>query len=517
MISTSSTAAGLRAPAAAAAMASTGNGTLKASGEIVVPFEGPLETLPGPRVHCWSSARCIAHIDVDCFYAQVEELADPALRFRLLAVIQKNTVITCSLRTRAAIGNIKGLPVTEALRRCPSLYIANGEDLTKYRRLSDRLLQLLQGQPWRGVLPNREEAGGPWGPEGPPSSDYVGRTGSINHPCCCYRLTAAARAAWSAASSIVAAEGGPHPVQRLGLEDFFVDISAASRAATASLVLTLKRTCHSLGGPGPPRSCRCTLCIAISPAQQQPRISGVVLPPTAIRCRCCSCCCSRMPQEIEAQAAAIPSAASTASGQRAFSVEPLGDHVNNKCSSCCEWELLCPAFVYDGRDEKEGARSTKDSNTRNRSRRDSAAGLLQRPLRLAPLVSLLLENAGLLTVPVAALLSSGEASVQANEGLQEQSDLIQAEQLPKQQRPLGGSACKSGVNEDLSASLQGSSHPQGEQRQQEDAAVLCSGDSGDDCHCGVQRLLLVVAAHLTEAMRGLIFSTFGGLTTTGGP
>ena len=44
--------------------------------------------------------RVIVHIDIDCFYAQVEMLQDPQLRDKPLGIQQKNIVVTCNYVAR---------------------------------------------------------------------------------------------------------------------------------------------------------------------------------------------------------------------------------------------------------------------------------------------------------------------------------------------------------------------------------------------------------------------------------
>ncbi|OEH78908.1 putative DNA polymerase [Cyclospora cayetanensis] len=345
---------------------------------------------------CWFSARCIAHIDADCFYAQVEELSDPSLRFRLLAVRQKHTVVTCSLRTRAALGNIKGISVASALRRCPALCIVNGEDLTKYRRVSDRLLQLLQGQPWRGVptvLSSRE----------------------------------------------------------------------ASRAVAGSLLRIMYQVSHQLcafvsdGGCAEGSGCSCSLRLVITPPQKQPRASGVFLPPSALRCRRCSRCSGRLQQPMDS--------GTTISPPFSAAHAELAGAPSSSC--CCEWELSCPAFVYD----VKGEASSAMCHGKRRSS-DSAERLLSEPLALKPLLASVYNNV-LLEEELSESPAGERSSAKSRKHQQRQ------EQGPTRQRLIGLAAA---IDDTIEAS----------------------------------RLLLVVAAHLTEAMRGLIFSTFGGLTTTGG-
>ena len=80
-------------------------------------------------------SRVIIHIDIDCFYAQVEMVSDPSLVSRPLGIQQKNIVVTCNYVARA-VGVGKCMKVSEALAVCPELVLVNGEDLASYRKVS---------------------------------------------------------------------------------------------------------------------------------------------------------------------------------------------------------------------------------------------------------------------------------------------------------------------------------------------------------------------------------------------
>ncbi|NP_001122409.2 polymerase (DNA directed) iota isoform X1 [Nasonia vitripennis] len=86
--------------------------------------------------------RSIVHIDVDYFYAQVEMMRHPEFQGKPLGVQQKNIVVTCNYEARA-FGVKKCMLIEEALRLCPSLILVKGEDLTPYRRMSAKILELL--------------------------------------------------------------------------------------------------------------------------------------------------------------------------------------------------------------------------------------------------------------------------------------------------------------------------------------------------------------------------------------
>ena len=47
-------------------------------------------------------SRVIIHIDIDCFYAQVEMVSDPSLVSKPLGIQQKNIVVTCNYVARAS-------------------------------------------------------------------------------------------------------------------------------------------------------------------------------------------------------------------------------------------------------------------------------------------------------------------------------------------------------------------------------------------------------------------------------
>lgn len=87
-------------------------------------------------------SRVIVHIDIDCFYVQVEELHNPDLRSKNVAIKQKSCLVTCNYNARQ-FGVQKLMSVSEALKCCPDLVLVNGEDLTKYKAMSDRIFDVL--------------------------------------------------------------------------------------------------------------------------------------------------------------------------------------------------------------------------------------------------------------------------------------------------------------------------------------------------------------------------------------
>ncbi|XP_022351419.1 DNA polymerase iota isoform X5 [Enhydra lutris kenyoni] len=90
-----------------------------------------------------SSSRVIAHVDLDCFYAQVEMISNPELKGKPLGVQQKYLVVTCNYEARK-LGVKKLMNVRDAKEKCPQLVLVNGEDLTRYREMSYKVTELLE-------------------------------------------------------------------------------------------------------------------------------------------------------------------------------------------------------------------------------------------------------------------------------------------------------------------------------------------------------------------------------------
>ena len=87
--------------------------------------------------------RIIVHVDIDCFYAQVEMILNPSLNGKPIGIQQKNIVVTCNYMARE-LGVQKLMSVKSAKEICPNLILINGEDLKKYREMSEKIYQALQ-------------------------------------------------------------------------------------------------------------------------------------------------------------------------------------------------------------------------------------------------------------------------------------------------------------------------------------------------------------------------------------
>lgn len=91
---------------------------------------------------CLGHSRTIVHVDIDCFYAQVEMIRRPELRDVPLGIQQKHIVVTCNYVARER-GVKKLVYISDAKKTCPDLVLVNGEDLTNYREFSGRVHSLL--------------------------------------------------------------------------------------------------------------------------------------------------------------------------------------------------------------------------------------------------------------------------------------------------------------------------------------------------------------------------------------
>ncbi|XP_053277619.1 DNA polymerase iota isoform X1 [Pleuronectes platessa] len=107
-----------------------------------VPAAAPGPSLCKPSA-ATSAQRVILHFDLDCFYAQVEMIRNPALREVPLAGIQqKYIIVTCNYVARD-LGLTKLMSVIDAKEKCPQLVLVKGEDLTHYREMSYKVTELL--------------------------------------------------------------------------------------------------------------------------------------------------------------------------------------------------------------------------------------------------------------------------------------------------------------------------------------------------------------------------------------
>ncbi|XP_063597828.1 DNA polymerase iota-like [Penaeus indicus] len=97
--------------------------------------------------------RTIVHLDVDCFYAQVEMVRDPSLQDKPLGIKQKNLMVTSNYVARS-MGVKKSMWIKDAVKILPSLVFVDGSDLTHYRQFSTEISAVAQS-----FTPNVERLG----------------------------------------------------------------------------------------------------------------------------------------------------------------------------------------------------------------------------------------------------------------------------------------------------------------------------------------------------------------------
>jgi DNA polymerase-4 len=90
--------------------------------------------------------RRIVHLDMDAFYASVEQRDAPALRGRPVAVggrPESRGVVAAASYEARAFGVRSAMPMTRALRLCPELRIVH-PDFERYRRVSNQVMAILR-------------------------------------------------------------------------------------------------------------------------------------------------------------------------------------------------------------------------------------------------------------------------------------------------------------------------------------------------------------------------------------
>jgi len=90
--------------------------------------------------------RRIVHLDMDAFYASVEQRDDPALRGRPVAVggrPESRGVVAAASYEARVFGVRSAMPMARAVRLCPDLVIVR-PDFERYRRVSGQVMEILR-------------------------------------------------------------------------------------------------------------------------------------------------------------------------------------------------------------------------------------------------------------------------------------------------------------------------------------------------------------------------------------
>src|SRR5712675_1086909 len=110
-----------------------------------------LQSAPAPRSARYTfpmpeSPRRIIHVDMDAFYASVEQRDDPALLGRPVAVggpAESRGVVAAASYEARAFGVRSAIPMARALRLCPGLLIVR-PDFARYRAASQQVMAILR-------------------------------------------------------------------------------------------------------------------------------------------------------------------------------------------------------------------------------------------------------------------------------------------------------------------------------------------------------------------------------------
>jgi DNA polymerase-4 len=92
------------------------------------------------------SGRRLIHLDMDAFYASVEQRDDPALRGRPVAVggpAESRGVVAAASYEARAFGVRSAMPMARALRLCPGLTVVR-PDFGRYREVSRQVMGILR-------------------------------------------------------------------------------------------------------------------------------------------------------------------------------------------------------------------------------------------------------------------------------------------------------------------------------------------------------------------------------------
>ena len=100
----------------------------------------------GPLIRLPPAVRRILHVDMDAFYASVEQRDDPALRGRPVAVggrPEGRGVVAAASYEARAFGVRSAIPMSRAVRLCPELVIVR-PDFARYKQASDQVFELFR-------------------------------------------------------------------------------------------------------------------------------------------------------------------------------------------------------------------------------------------------------------------------------------------------------------------------------------------------------------------------------------
>ena len=91
-----------------------------------------------------TSRRWILHLDMDAFFASVEQLDNPELRGKpvIIGGEERGVVSTASYEARR-FGVRSAMPMFQARRLCPQAFFLRGR-MHRYKEKSDQIIEMLQ-------------------------------------------------------------------------------------------------------------------------------------------------------------------------------------------------------------------------------------------------------------------------------------------------------------------------------------------------------------------------------------
>jgi DNA polymerase-4 len=95
----------------------------------------------GDRGGCPGHARVVLHVDLDAFFASVEQLRYPHLRGKPV-IVGNGVIASCSYEARRR-GCYAGQPLSEARRMCPGVVILDGSEAV-YRAFAEKTFTLVR-------------------------------------------------------------------------------------------------------------------------------------------------------------------------------------------------------------------------------------------------------------------------------------------------------------------------------------------------------------------------------------
>lgn len=100
----------------------------------------------GQETYAGTMERCIAHVDMDAFFASVELLRRPELRDKpvVVAYDRSRAVVAAASYNARRYGVRSAMPLVTAKRLCPELVVVPG-DMSHYREVSSTVMSILRG------------------------------------------------------------------------------------------------------------------------------------------------------------------------------------------------------------------------------------------------------------------------------------------------------------------------------------------------------------------------------------